>query len=146
MSRLYKASNILTLNANVPVDFIGVTGDNIVHFNPIAVEAESSPIIVELYESTTFSNGTLVNPVAVNRNNHRPSETLSYANPTILNLGTKLVSHIITGTKQTGGVLLNSDTFVLKKNTAYLYRITYTGNNSSVCCVNLVWSEDNGNG
>lgn len=92
----------------------------------IGFEANTSTVVVEMFEDTiTSTDGTLEPVKNRNRNSVKTNTTLLYENPTVGTDGTEIFSGIYgAGRNSSGGGGRDTEEIVLKQNTKYLIRIT----------------------
>ena len=143
MSQRFTISDTFTLGTGQSLQFLGITDANInVTFDPITVDSDQPNVIVELYENTvTTSDGTELEPIAVNRKLVAPNSCLAFSNPVVSNAGDRLFKFATIGPKHGGIGSQFRTVFTLKNNTKYLYKITNNSNQSANISVNMTWDE-----
>jgi len=105
-----------------------------VHITTSSIHADTSPLLVYLYEAPTYSGGTPVVPLNRERENTRAAQSVLKEAPTVTAVGTRLMARLIAGTLQAGGQVPSEETeWMLKKGTAYLIRFV----NNAVGVANL---------
>lgn len=97
------------------------------------------------YELPTISvAGTPRTPIAMERNGTYSPGLQIKEDPTVTSVGTLLWQGLLAGSKQSAGDIASADNeFVLKNNTAYLFRVT-SGAAGNKVLVRFVWYEDLG--
>ena len=105
---------------------------------------------VSLYEGATFSasaSGSLISPIAMERNGTYSSLLQLYEDPIPLTTGSLIDTHhfmlAATNQVQGGGNSATIDEFVLKNNTQYLFRVN-SGAASNRVAIDFIWYEDKG--
>lgn len=147
LGRYFQHSNVVSVANGANSDWLLITpdisiGGPYVHLRLFQFDASGAPISFKLYEDTTTSaNGTAQSTYNFNRN-YTDGVLGVYLTPTIITLGTQLVSGQISGTKQAGGSGQTSGTeWVLKSNTKYLIRLTNSSGSVASIGFNLEWYE-----
>lgn len=107
-----------------------------------AISTTAQPITAVAIESPTITNGTVAVPTHnLNRQSTATPVTLFYSNPTNISGGTHIWTEVLSAEKGSGGGIGSNNTWVLKKNTSYVWQITNTGNNTTTVAGNLIFNE-----
>jgi len=105
----------------------------------LTIGTTSGPVIVNLYETPQLSSlGSPITPVNQNRLLDIPAVTQIWGAPTVLNVGTRLITQKILGEKHLGGEGESFHDWLLKPDTYYLFSIQ----NVSGASIDIVYSFD----
>jgi len=143
MKNTFIISQSLSMTNGSTVDFVGETPatDVIIKFDPLHIAAQSSPVVVELYEAPTTTGGTALTPISPNRTATSTPTVVAKSAPSVSAVGTLLYTMMASGDKHSGGSGDMFDSFVLKSGTKYLYRIKNVSGSASLVTVVLSWDE-----
>ena len=137
----YSISQIITLAASASITLAGTSEMSGIIFNPIAISSDTAPIRVELFEGATVSGGSQITPIAIDRMNSLESDINCVSNPTISVAGYLIYQTLIIGDKHSGGISNTKESFYLKPNTTYVYKIRNNSTQTANIAIDLVWEE-----
>lgn len=104
----------------------------------VYTEAEAE---FNLYEAPTTSAGTAMTEHNRNRNSSTAAGVVAVHTPSVSNTGTLIRTKHFGTAKTAGGQLHETDEWILKQNTKYLFRLTNATTSANYCTLLINWYE-----
>ena len=147
--KLFSASYKVTLTAGTSsyISFVTPNTERVIHYRPASIATSADKLSYFLYESGTFTGGSVLSIVNRNRRSITVAETVIKTGVTSTLDGTLLYTGFVGGGSGVGQSRSGSETgesqeWVLKKNTVYLIKLTNGSSSSNEICLGLGWYEE----
>jgi hypothetical protein len=141
---VFTHSSRYTLANSATIDFLFTTPLNAhVELLQLDIFTTSAPLNFDLYKGAIVSaNGTQKTAINNNFQSGLSTSCSLYSSPTITDVGTDVLSIIVTGDKTSGGIAGFRFRLILNTNEKHIIRIqNVSGGNANISIV-LTWSED----
>lgn len=137
--KCFSVSDYDTLNKSIAWDLVFEVGSVMAH---LLYEATTSMgVIIEIYESPTYTGGTAKSSYNHNRSSILTPTMVVKDDVTVTADGTLIDVVSLSGTNQTGSSVASNLEWILAQNTDYLMRITSQGN-SNLISGRAIWYEE----
>lgn len=144
----YDYSNYWTsIASNAKEELYFYTGNDTIYLRMALLSSSNAPARLRIFEDPIITNnGTLQTYYNRDRIKNLTGVSKLYYQPTYTSNGTKLVTHVIVGSKQSGGLCgQDACVWVLQPNTDYLIEMTNLNGNGVEFGYNMLWTEKNNN-
>lgn len=138
---VYLMSEFFTVGATSSVSFVLETNGSEVQFEFYDISSDLYAIKAELIEAPIHTNfGPFITPRNLNRN-YSDGATSTLQSASAVSGGVKIASELVGSNTKGGGLISQNKVHVLKDNTAYVMTFYNTGNQPTLCHMNLGWAE-----
>lgn len=139
---IYLMSEFFTVGANASVYFALNTNGKEVEFQFYDITSDLGEIQATLLEApSTVTPFNYITPRNLNRN-FADNATASLSAASAVTGGTVIASELVGNSAKAGGEMSSQKIHTLKNGTTYVMQFVNTANQSTVCHMNLGWSEN----